>query len=54
VLDGCTTDTAVLAAIPLMRGAGTAQAWHAAKIAECGGLCTVNPGLGGLLMLGRQ
>jgi Acyclic terpene utilisation family protein AtuA len=50
VLGGRTTDTAVLAAVPLMRGAGTAQAWHAAKIAECGGLCTVNPSLGGVLM----
>ncbi len=55
VLGGRTTDTAVLAAVPLMRGAGTAQAWHAAKIAECGGLCTVNPSLGGVLMrVGRD
>lgn len=50
VLGGRTTDTAVLAAVPLMRGMGVAQAWHAAKIAECGGLCTVNPSLGGVLM----
>lgn len=55
VLGGRTTDTAVLAAVPLMRGAGIAQAWHAAKIAECGGLCTVNPSLGGVLMrVGRD
>src|SRR5579871_2137211 len=55
VLGGRTTDTAVLAAVPLMRGAGPAQAWHAAKIAECGGLCTVNPSLGGVLMrVGRD
>lgn len=55
VLGGRTTDTAVLAAVPLMRGAGVAQAWHAAKIAECGGLCTVNPSLGGVLMrIGRD
>ena len=40
VLGGRTTDTAVLAAVPLMRGADVAAAWHAAKIAECGGLCT--------------
>jgi hypothetical protein len=39
VLGGRTTDTAVLAAVPLMHGAGTGPAWHAAKIAECGGLC---------------
>src|ERR1700730_15731203 len=55
VLGGRTTDTAVLAAIPLLRGAGTAPAWHAAKVAECGGQCTVNPRMGGVLMrVGRD
>ena len=55
VLGGRTTDTAVLAAVPLMLGAGIAQGWHAAKIAECGGLCTANPTLGGVLMrVGRD
>jgi len=55
VLGGRTTDTAVLAAVPLMKGAGAGPAWHAAKIAECGGLCTVNPSLGGVLMrVGRD
>src|SRR5271165_1504944 len=39
VLGGRTTDTAVLAAVPLMHGADVAASWHAAKIAECGGLC---------------
>ena len=33
-----------------MRGAAPGPAWHAAKIAECGGLCTVNPRGGGVLM----
>lgn len=50
VLGGRTTDTAVLAAVPLMRGAGVAAAWHAAKIAECGGLCTLNPTSPGVMM----
>jgi hypothetical protein len=50
VLGGRTTDTAVLAAVPLMRGAGAGAAWHAAKVAECGGQCTVNPRRGGVLM----
>ena len=50
VFGGRTTDTAVLAAIPLMRGAGVAAAWHAAKIAECGGLCTINPTSPGVMM----
>jgi hypothetical protein len=50
VLGGRTTDTAVLAAIPLMRGANVAAAWHAAKIAECGGLCTLHPTSPGVMM----
>jgi hypothetical protein len=50
ILGGRTTDTAVLAAVPLMKGAGAGPAWHAAKVAECGGQCTVNPRLGGVLM----
>ena len=55
VLGGRTTDTAVLAAVPLMRGAGAGPAWHAAKISECGGLCTVNTREGGVMMrVGRD
>ena len=54
VLGGRTTDTAVLAAVPLMNGAGSAAAWHAAKISECGGLCTVRPTRGGVLMTVRE
>lgn len=49
VLGGRTTDTAVLAAMPLMLGAAAGAAWHGAKIAECGGLCTVNPMSPGVL-----
>jgi hypothetical protein len=54
VLGGRTTDTAVLAAVPLMRGAGAGPSWHAAKIAECGGQCTVNPRNGGVLIRVRE
>jgi hypothetical protein len=50
ILGGRTTDTAVLAAVPLMQGADVAAAWHAAKIAECGGLCTVSPTSPGVMM----
>lgn len=50
VLGGRTTDTAVIAAVPLMRGAGAGPAWHAGKIAECGGQSTVNPRDGGVLI----
>jgi hypothetical protein len=50
VLGGRTTDTAVLAALPLLRGAGAGPAWHAGKIAECGGLCAVNARDGGVMI----
>ncbi len=50
VLGGRSTDSGVLAAVPLMRGAGAAQAWHAGKIAECGSLCTTHPREGGVLI----
>ena len=50
VLGGRTTDTAVLAAVPLMRGVDAGPAWHAGKIAECGGLCTVNSRDGGVMI----
>ncbi len=50
VLGGRTTDTAVIAAVPLMKGAGAGPAWHAGKIAECGGQCTTNVRDGGVLI----
>ena len=55
VLGGRTTDTAVLAALPLLRGMGEGPAWHAGKIAECGGQCTLNPRAGGVMIrVGRD
>lgn len=50
VLAGRTTDTAVLAAVPLMRGLPAGPSWHAAKIAECGGLCTTHSRAGGVML----
>ncbi|MCS7483135.1 DUF1446 domain-containing protein [Umezawaea endophytica] len=49
VLAGRATDTAVAAAYPLMKGMPAGPTWHAAKIVECGGLCTTNPREGGVL-----
>lgn len=49
VLSGRTTDTAVLSAVPLMRGLPAGPSWHAAKTAECGGLCTVETRRGGVI-----
>ena len=48
VLAGRATDTAVSAAVPLMRGMPPGPAWHAAKIIECGGQCTTDPRSGGV------
>ena len=49
VLAGRATDTALAAAVPLMRGMPAGPTWHAAKIVECGGQCTTNPRAGGVL-----
>jgi hypothetical protein len=43
VLAGRTTDTAIISALPLMRGAHVGGAWHGAKVAECGALCSTVP-----------
>ena len=40
ILGGRTTDTAVIACYPLMKGAPWGASWHAGKIAECGAQCT--------------
>ena len=43
VIAGRTTDTAIIAALPLARGDNPGGAWHGAKIGECGALCATNP-----------
>jgi hypothetical protein len=50
IIAGRATDTALIAALPLLRGCRPGPAWHAAKIAECGGLCTTKPGGDGVLV----
>jgi len=42
VLAGRASDTAIFAAVPLMRGFPAGLAWHAAKILECGAAAVVN------------
>jgi hypothetical protein len=56
ILGGRTTDTAVLAAFPLWRGAPAGPAWHGAKVAECGAQCSANParGAGVILRIGAE
>ncbi|MEM8977946.1 MAG: acyclic terpene utilization AtuA family protein [Pseudomonadota bacterium] len=50
VIAGRTTDTAVIAALPLARGCYAGAAWHGAKIGECGALATTNPNAGVILI----
>ena len=50
IIAGRTTDTAIIAALPIMKGINPGTAWHGAKIAECGALCTTNP-LSGVIMI---
>jgi hypothetical protein len=50
VLAGRATDTAVLAAMALDAGLPAGPAWHAAKTAECGGLCTIGGSQAGVMI----
>ncbi|MBD3677344.1 MAG: acyclic terpene utilization AtuA family protein [Rhodobacteraceae bacterium] len=50
IIAGRTTDTAIIAALPLARGCHPGGAWHGAKIGECGALATTNPNSGTILI----
>lgn len=50
VIAGRTTDTATICALPLARGEHPGGAWHGAKIAECGALCSTNPTSGVIMV----
>lgn len=50
ILTGRATDTAAICALPIMRGDHIGAAWHGAKIAECGALCSTNP-ISGVILL---
>lgn len=50
IIAGRTTDTATIAALPLARGEAAGGAWHGAKIAECGALCSTNPTSGVIMV----
>ena len=41
---------AAVSAVPLMQGLPAGASWHAAKTAECGGLCTVETRRGGVIV----
>ena len=50
VVAGRTTDTAIIAALPLENGEDAGAAWHGAKVAECGALCSTHPLTGVVLV----
>jgi hypothetical protein len=50
IIAGRTTDTAIIAALPLVNGDNAGAAWHGAKIGECGALCATNPQSGVILV----
>jgi hypothetical protein len=50
IIAGRTTDTAIIAALPLQKGCHAGGAWHGAKIGECGALCATNPQSGVILI----
>lgn len=50
VLCGRATDTAIISAMPIMKGCKVGSAWHGAKTAECGPFCTTNPTGGGVFV----
>lgn len=43
IIAGRATDTAGIAALPIINGEHVGSAWHGAKIAECGALCSTQP-----------
>jgi len=49
IVAGRATDSALIAAVPLLRSCPPGPTWHAAKTAECGALCTTEPRTGGVL-----
>lgn len=51
ILAGRATDTAVIAAFPIWKGAPWGASWHAGKIAECGAQCAENPTAGSGVLL---
>ncbi|MEE2773670.1 MAG: acyclic terpene utilization AtuA family protein [Pseudomonadota bacterium] len=54
IIAGRATDTAIIAALPIMKGLNPGLAWHGAKVSECGALCTTNPMSGVVLVQFNQ
>lgn len=50
VLCGRSTDTAIMAALPLYKGCNVAATWHGSKTVECGAQCTDHAEAKGILL----
>ena len=50
ILIGRATDTATIAALPLLKGESAGSVWHGAKIGECGAFCSDRP-TSGVIMI---
>ena len=50
IIAGRTTDTAIIATLPILRKENIGAAWHGAKIGECGAYCSSNPSSGVILV----
>ncbi len=50
VIAGRTTDTAIIAALPIERGCHPGAAWHGAKVGECGAIATTGPASGTIMV----
>ena len=51
IIAGRATDTAIISALPLLRGDDPGAAWHGAKIGECGALCAATKPQSGVILL---
>ncbi len=51
VIAGRATDTAIISALPLIRGDNPGAAWHGAKVGECGALCAAAGPQSGVIQL---
>ncbi len=50
IIAGRTTDTAIIATLPILRNENIGASWHGAKICECGAYCSSHPSSGVILV----
>ena len=50
IIAGRTTDTAIIATLPILNGDNIGASWHGAKVGECGAYCSSHPSSGVILI----